>query len=289
MDTRYGVDDSGCFELEWLETGVLWCELLKLSFIFGVFDEEHDLFEIALEFVKFFILYLGRWEEIDPVIGDQRKGSRGPGQRAFRGGSWERSRYRSRSIRLWLWQGWADHSCRSRWDILRMWRAIVLLLCGTWRNFLPALRILMHHRPCFLTGKKTDIRIPLCYMLMNAIALHLRYIVLFRLVLNPQEKINSWIIVHNIKRFEFVPEFLDGNLWSAGSVGDSESCGIQWMKSVRAYDVFSFVQHMVEHIRKNAVVSHVIFGDGILCTHRFHHLRSCYVIRVILSSDPFSG
>ena len=37
------------------------------------------------------------------------------------------------------------------------------------------------------------------------------------------------------------------------------------------------------------VVSHVIFGDGILCTHRFHHLRSCYVIRVILSSDPFSG
>ena len=34
---------------------------------------------------------------------------------------------------------------------------------------------------------------------------------------------------------------------------------------------------------------YVIFGDGILCTHRFHHLRSCYVIRVILSSDPFSG
>lgn len=106
---------------------------------------------------------------------------------------------------------------------------------------------------------------------------------------NPQEKINSWIIVHNIKRFEFVPEFLDGNLWSAGSVGDSESCGIQWMKSVRVYNVFSFVQHMVKHIRKNAVVGHVIFGDGILCTHRFHHLRSCYVIRVILSSDPFSG
>ena len=44
---------------------------------------------------------------------------------------------------------------------------------------------------------------------------------------------------------------------------------------------FSFVQHMVEHIRKNAVVSHVIFGDGILCTHRFHHLRSVYVIRVV--------
>ena len=53
------------------------------------------------------------------------------------------------------------------------------------------------------------------------------------------------------------------------------------MKSVRVYDVFSFVQHMVEHIRKNAVVSHVIFGDGILCTHRFHHLRSVYVIRVV--------
>ena len=63
--------------------------------------------------------------------------------------------------------------------------------------------------------------------------------------------------------------------------GDSESCGIQWMKRVRVYDVFSFVQHMVEHIRKNAVVSHVIFGDGILCTHRFHHLRSVYVIRVV--------
>lgn len=28
-------------------------------FIFGVFDEEHDFFEIALEFVKFFIFYLG--------------------------------------------------------------------------------------------------------------------------------------------------------------------------------------------------------------------------------------
>ena len=53
------------------------------------------------------------------------------------------------------------------------------------------------------------------------------------------------------------------------------------MKSVRVHDVFSFVQHMVEHIRKNAVVSHVIFGDGILCTHRFHHLRSVYVIRVV--------
>ena len=53
------------------------------------------------------------------------------------------------------------------------------------------------------------------------------------------------------------------------------------MKSVRVYDVFSFVQHMVEHIRKNTVVSHVIFGDGILCTHRFHHLRSVYVIRVV--------
>ena len=53
------------------------------------------------------------------------------------------------------------------------------------------------------------------------------------------------------------------------------------MKSVRVYDVFSFVQHMVEHIRKNAVVSHVIFGDGILCTYRFHHLRSVYVIRVV--------
>ena len=53
------------------------------------------------------------------------------------------------------------------------------------------------------------------------------------------------------------------------------------MKSVRVYDVLSFVQHMVEHIRKNAVVSHVIFGDGILCTHRFHHLRSVYVIRVV--------
>ena len=53
------------------------------------------------------------------------------------------------------------------------------------------------------------------------------------------------------------------------------------MKSVRVYDVFSFVQYMVEHIRKNAVVSHVIFGDGILCTHRFHHLRSVYVIRVV--------
>ena len=38
---------------------------------------------------------------------------------------------------------------------------------------------------------------------------------------------------------------------------------------------------MVEHVRKNAVVSHVIFGDGILCTHRFHHLRSVYVIRVV--------
>lgn len=35
--------------------------------------------------------------------------------------------------------------------------------------------------------------------------------------------------------------------------------------------------------------TNVIFGDGILCTHRFHHLRFCYVIRVILSSDPFSG
>ena len=93
----------------------------------------------------------------------------------------------------------------------------------------------------FLTGEKADVRIPLCYMLMNAIALHLRYIVLFRLVLNPQEKINSWIIMHNIKRFEFVPEFLDRNFWSAGSVGDSERCGIQWMKSVRVYDVFSFV------------------------------------------------
>ena len=53
------------------------------------------------------------------------------------------------------------------------------------------------------------------------------------------------------------------------------------MKSVRVYDVFSFVQHMVEHIRKNAVVSHVIFGDGILCIHRFHHIRSVYVIRVV--------
>lgn len=53
------------------------------------------------------------------------------------------------------------------------------------------------------------------------------------------------------------------------------------MKRVRVYDVFSFVQHMVEHVRKNAVVSHVIFGDGILCTHRFHHLRSVYVIRVV--------
>ena len=53
------------------------------------------------------------------------------------------------------------------------------------------------------------------------------------------------------------------------------------MKRVRVYDVFSFVQHMVEYIRKNAVVSHVIFGDGILCTHRFHHLRSVYVIRVV--------
>ena len=53
------------------------------------------------------------------------------------------------------------------------------------------------------------------------------------------------------------------------------------MKRVRVYDVFSFVQHMVEHIRKNAVVGHVIFGDGILCTHRFHHLRSVYVIRVV--------
>ena len=53
------------------------------------------------------------------------------------------------------------------------------------------------------------------------------------------------------------------------------------MKRVRVYDVFSLVQHMVEHIRKNAVVSHVIFGDGILCTHRFHHLRSVYVIRVV--------
>ena len=39
----------------------------------------------------------------------------------------------------------------------------------------------------------------------------------------------------------------------------------------------------------SVVVSHVIFGDGILYTHRFHHLRSCYVIRAILSSDPFSG
>ena len=53
------------------------------------------------------------------------------------------------------------------------------------------------------------------------------------------------------------------------------------MKSVRVYNVFSFVQHMVKHIRKNAVVGHVIFGDGILCTHRFHHLRSVYVIRVV--------
>ena len=52
---------------------------------------------------------------------------------------------------------------------------------------------------------------------------------------------------------------------------------------------FSNVMLENENIRKNAVVSHVIFGDGILCTHRFHHLRSCYVIRVILSSDPFSG
>ena len=57
----------------------------------------------------------------------------------------------------------------------------------------------------------------------------------------------------------------------------------------QVYDVFSFVQHMVEHVRKNAVVSHVIFGDGILCTHRFHHLRSVYVIRIILSSDPVIG
>ena len=46
---------------------------------------------------------------------------------------------------------------------------------------------------------------------------------------------------------------------------------------------------MVEHVRKNAVVSHVIFGDGILCTHRFHHLRSVYVIRIVLSSDPVIG
>ena len=63
----------------------------------------------------------------------------------------------------------------------------------------------------FLTGKKADVRIPLCYMLMNAIALHLRYIVCFRLVLNPQEKVDPGIIMHNIKRFEFVPEFLDGH------------------------------------------------------------------------------
>ena len=45
----------------------------------------------------------------------------------------------------------------------------------------------------FLTGEKADVRIPLCYMLMNAIALHLRYIVLFRLVLNPQEKADMFV------------------------------------------------------------------------------------------------
>ncbi len=44
---------------------------------------------------------------------------------------------------------------------------------------------------------------------------------------------------------------------------------------------FSNVMLENENIRKNAVVSHVIFGDGILCTHRFHHLRSVYVIRVV--------
>ena len=42
-------------------------------------------------------------------------------------------------------------------------------------------------------------------------------------------------------------------------------------------------------VRDMVFMTDVIFGDGILCTYRFHHLRSCYVIRVILSSDPFSG
>ena len=36
-----------------------------------------------------------------------------------------------------------------------------------------------------------------------------------------------------------------------------------------------FVYHDNEMLKEN------IFGDGILCTYRFHHLRSVYVIRVV--------
>nr|WP_302746932.1 hypothetical protein [uncultured Blautia sp.] len=42
MDTCYGIDAPGCFELERLETGVLGRELLKFPFVFDIFDEEHD-------------------------------------------------------------------------------------------------------------------------------------------------------------------------------------------------------------------------------------------------------
>ena len=36
--------------------------------------------------------------------------------------------------------------------------------------------------------------------------------------------------------------------------------------------LFSFVNHMVEHIRKDLCVFHVLFCDDILSSHGFHHL-----------------
>ena len=67
----------------------------------------------------------------------------------------------------------------------------VFLLCHTW--------IYIEIPLFFLNLCKADVRIPFCYMLMTAIALHLRYIVCFRQVLNPKEKVDPGIIMHNIK------------------------------------------------------------------------------------------